>query len=447
MCVAPTSGMCGTWRESPLFARLSGSVWAILEYAWYPLLVFIATPYLLHTLGSEKYGHWMLLTAVVGFGTIMNVGTGAAAIKLVSVGRGREDGGYVEHIVRASLTIAVVGGCLIAALIFSVFWFAGDIFFERMGDRSLVRLTGSVAALLAWIEQIDNVFASALKGAEQFSRAASIEMVSKTLQIFAVVSVVAVWGTAAALYTALVMVALVRLIAKATIAGRFLAISSFRPAISKVAEILLYAKWGWLQGVGAMLFGVADRMLVGSFLGAANLAYYSIASQLAQQVHSLSAAGLSVLFPKVSRKLEHNASFSLWKIIKLTMVGNFLVSTSLALGLLVFGQQILLSWLGKAEADASIDILWCLTIAYWVLALNVVPHFILLGLGRMRFVAMSNLAAGIVMLVTIYALVNSYGLVGVGVARIGYGIVTLVNFLSLAEYVWRKHGEFAAKVK
>ena len=48
---------------------------------------------------------------------------------------------------------------------------------------------------------------------------------------------------------------------------------------------------------------MASRMLVGSLLGASSLTYYSIAAQLAMQVHAASAAGLSVIFPKISRKL------------------------------------------------------------------------------------------------------------------------------------------------
>ncbi len=387
----------------------------------------------------------MLLIATVGFGAVLNVGTGAATIKQVSAGRGRADGGDIECVVRSSLAISLVGGGLLAALIFVVFWFAGDTFFEKMGDRSLVRLTGAVAALLAWIEQIDNVFASALKGAEQFGRAARIEMVSKTAQILAAVLAVAMWGSMTALYAALVLVAIARLIAKSWIAWRALPLSSLRPNFANLGDILHYAKWGWLQGVGGLLFGIADRLLVGSFLGAASLAHYSVASQLAQQIHGLSAAGWSVLFPKISRKLEADANFPLWQITKLTMAGNLLASSAMAIGLLVFGREILLLWLGEAEAAASAEVLWYLTIAYWLLAINVVPHFILLGVGRMRFVAISNLLAGGILLIAMIVLVQSHGLVGVGVARILYGIVILINILSLIEYVWRKRELHTAK--
>jgi O-antigen/teichoic acid export membrane protein len=270
-------------------------------------------------------------------------------------------------------------------------------------------------------------------------------MASKTLQIFAAVLAVTIWGSVAALYVVLVLVAVARLIAKSWAARRFLALSSLRPTFANLGDILHYAKWGWLQGIGGLFFGIADRLLVGSLLGAASLAHYSLASQLAQQIHALSAAGFSVLFPKVSRWLAEDAYFSLWRITKLTMIGNILASGALALGLLIFGKTILSLWLGEAEAEASAEALWYLTIAYWLLAINVVPHFILLGVGRVRVVAISNLAAGIVLLVAMLVLVQPYGLVGIAVARIVYGGIILVNCLSLIEYLWRKREEFIAQ--
>lgn len=422
-------------EKNRVLKKLVAPGWAILEYGWYPLMVFITTPYFLHTLGAEGFGFWMLLTATAGFGAFLNAGTGAATIKQVSASYGRADRKNVGKVVRASLAISLTGGAILAAIIVLVFAAAGNLLFSKMGDQSLVLLTGSVAALLAVTEQIDNVFASALKGAEHFGHAARIEMLSKTAQTLAAVFAVSMWGGLASLYASLVLVALLRLVAKSWLVVHLLDVSSLRPSFVNVTDALHYAKWGWLQGVGGLFFGVADRMLIGSFMGAASLAHYSVATQLAQQIHALSAAGLSVIFPKISRKQEGDAHFSLSRITKLTMAWSFLASGTLALGLLIFGKKILTLWLGEAEAEASAGVLWYLTVAYWLLAMNVVPHFILLGVGRIRIVAMSNLAAGLVSVLVMFLLMENYGLVGVGVARIAYGAITLIAFVPLFTYI------------
>lgn len=417
--------------------KVPGSIWMTLEYAWYPVLAFIATPYFFHVLGAQKYGHWMLLTAIVNFGAFLSVGTGAATIKYVSSYRGRASANDVGSVVRASLALALLAGALFAAGILSAFYLGGDALFAKMGDQSLVRLTGAVAAVLFLVEQIDNIFSSALKGAEKFGRAAQIEMTSKGVQILCAVLSVKLWGTITALYFTLIVVAVLRLLAKARIAKRSLGLLSLRPTFTNVAEILHFSKWGWIQGFGGLFLGIADRMLVGSLLGAVSLAHYSVALQLTQQIHAIPAAGLSVLFPHVSRKLEGSPDFSLQRTTRLAISGNLLFSSALALTLLVFGKQILSLWLGNAEAAASADVLWYLTIASWFLAINVVPHFILLGIGRVRFIAASNLVAGLLSLSAMALLIRTYGLTGIGMARIVYGAVILVNFFPLTKLIRR----------
>lgn len=417
-----------------MLRKLASPAWAMLEYGWYPLLLFIATPWFLHRLGVEPYGHWMLLTATVGFGGVLNTGTGAATIKAVSAGIGRARHGDAERTVRASLAIAMIGGGALAVLVYAVFWFAGDALLARMGDPSQVQLTGAAAAFLIWLEQLDNVFSSAMKGAEQFGPAARIEIASKTTQILAGALVLLWWPKLGGLYAALLVVAVLRLLAKIIIARRLFGLEELRPSLVGTTEILRFAKWGWLQGVGGMLFGVADRMLVGSLLGAASLAYYSIASQLAMQVHAFAAAGVSVIFPKVSRKLEDRAQFSLWRVTKVTLTSNFLLSSFIALMLILFGPMLLRAWIGTDSAGPTAQILPWLVVAYWALALNVVPYYVLLGMGRIRFVGLAVFASGAVAVIAMYVAVSGLGLTGAPVGRGIYAILSLTLFFPLARH-------------
>ena len=422
-----------------MLRKLANPAWAMLEYGWYPLLLFLTTPWFLHQLGSERYGYWMLLTAAVGFGGVLNIGTGAATIKAVSAGMGRADGSDIGgSAIRASIAIAMFGGAALALLVLFGFLLGGATLFGRMGDQALVQQTGIAASLLIWVEQLDNVFSSAMKGAEQFGQAARVEIASKTVQIAAAAAVLWAQPNLSALYLALFVVAFLRLVAKGLITRRLFNIVDLRPSLAGAADILHFAKWGWLQGVGGVLFGVADRMLVGSLLGAASLAYYSIASQLATQVHAASAAGLSVIFPKVSRKLERNDRSSLWRVTKLTMAGNLLLSSSLAMGLILFGPEILRLWIGPVRAAPTTRILPWLVVAYWLLAVNVVPYYILLGMGRIRFVSMTVFLAGIVGVIAMFFATSHLGLVGASAGRVVYALISLALVVPLARHFIRE---------
>jgi O-antigen/teichoic acid export membrane protein len=413
--------------------HLRNPFWAMLEYGWYPLLLFASTPWFLHRLGTQQYGHWMLLSATVNFGGILNAGTGAATIKSVSAGLGRMHQSMVTETTRRSLALALLGGGILALLVLAIFWFGGNAFLDRMGDQSLVRTTGVAAAALLWVEQLDNVFSSSLKGAEHFGLAARIEMTSKTVQILAAALILIPIPNLRGLYTALLVVALFRLTAKAITTKLTLHLTSLRPTLSGVSEIFHFAKWGWLQGIGGTLFSVADRMLVGSLLGANSLTYYSIASQLTMQIHATAAAGLSVIFPRVSRQLEGNAPFSLRRIASLAMAANFLMSSVLAGILIVFGHRLLNLWIGESSATHVLVVLPWLTIAYWLLAINVVPYYLLLGMGKMRFIGLTVLLAGILAVLSMYYATLHYGLAGTPVGRGIYALVSLALLVPLAK--------------
>jgi O-antigen/teichoic acid export membrane protein len=279
--------------------------------------------------------------------------------------------------------------------------------------------------LLIWLEQVDNVFSSALKGAEQFGQAARVEVASKTLQVLATAIVLLKWPDLMALYAMLLLVALVRLVAKIFVASRLLELSNLRPSLAGAPVILNFAKWGWLQGIGGVLFGVADRILVGSLLGPASLAYYSIASQLALQIHALTAAGVSVIFPMVSRKLEDRGEFSLWRVAKVTMVASTLLSSSLAMMLFLLGPLILHAWIGGSAASGSAQILPWLIAAYCVLALNVVPYYLLLAMGRIRFISLTVLVSGALAMIAMALTIPTFGLIGAPAGRGLYAILSL----------------------
>jgi O-antigen/teichoic acid export membrane protein len=410
---------------------LANPTWAILEYGWYPLLLFATTPWFLRCLDTERYGYWMLLTATVSFGGALNVGTSAATIKSVSSGRGSSDD--AQALVRASIAIAAIGGGVLALVVLLVYWGAGGALLGRMGsDPQFLHITGLAAALMIWLEQLDCVASSVLKGVEQFGRAARIEILSKTIQIGIAAVAVGQWPSLTALYTALLATGGIRLFAKLWVLRRALGIADLRPSFQTSTSILRLARWGWLQGVGGVLFGVADRLLVGTLLGATSLAYYSIATQLSMQIHAVTAAGLSVVFPAVSRRLQEQGSFSLRPLARLVVISNILLSSILAFLVATVGPFIVSAWVGGEAAATVRELIPSLTAAYWVLALVVAPYYILLGMGRMRFVGLTALCAGMLGIVVMAFAIANWGLLAAPAGRGAYAVASLLLYFPVA---------------
>jgi O-antigen/teichoic acid export membrane protein len=313
-----------------------------------------------------------------------------------------------------------------AAFVLSFFLFGATTVLTKMPDRRLLQITGAVAAVLIWLDQVDNVFASSLKGAERFAEAARIEMVARFCQISFCALIVVNLPRLTLVYSALIVVAIARTLAKALFVRHEFSLPKITFGARDLDRILRYARWGWVQGLGGLLFGMADRFVIASLLGPTVLAQYSVAVQLAQQAHAIPAAGMSVLFPKVSRRIATGRGIPVLRLTFFATGAALLVGGLIAIPLVLFPFEVLALWVGKDIARSSSELLRSLSIAYCMLVTNVAPHFMLLGLGNVRAIALSSIVAGVVSVATAVLLIERSGVIGAAWARTVYAVVVLV---------------------
>jgi O-antigen/teichoic acid export membrane protein len=411
-------------------ARNAG--WSTVEYLFYPLLMLAATPAYVDRLGAPDYGLWMLVAAITGFGSAANFGMGTATVRFVAACRGRDDPGGVAATVRQTLSIAVGGGLFFAiALLAAAPWLARHVF-ENMGSTDKVGQTLVIAAFLLFVQQFDAVYASAIKGLERFDVASRTEMAIKLTLVGTCLATA--WLTRDLIYVLGILCAVTcaGVLARGVIAGRLIGAGVLLPGWSRegAREVFSFGVWNCLQGMAAALFQNADRLLIGAYLGAGAVAYFSVCTQLAQQIHTLPAAAMAVLLPLAARR-SVTGSAGLARIRKLSVGVNLLVASLLALGLFLIGPRFLNWWMGAEFAGHAQGVLPWLTLGYFLLALGVAPHFLLLGQGQARFVSLSNIAGGAATLLCAALLIPAAGVLGAAWSRIAYGPLLVVNYVRL----------------
>jgi len=62
-------------------------------------VALVTTPYIVHRLGDERFGLYMLTLSVVGFGGLLYLGLSTAALKFVSECLAREDDQELSSVV------------------------------------------------------------------------------------------------------------------------------------------------------------------------------------------------------------------------------------------------------------------------------------------------------------------------------------------------------------
>ncbi|HSQ03877.1 MAG TPA: oligosaccharide flippase family protein, partial [Burkholderiales bacterium] len=283
----------------------SNAAWSSAEYVFYPLLMLVATPVFIATIGTADFGLLMFVNAITGLGSAGSLGMGAATIKFVSSALGRGDRAEAAESIRASLAVALAGNTAVAiAIALAHPWLAHTVF-AQMGDADKVGTAILLASGILVIAQTDSMFGAALRGMERFGTAARLEIGFKLLAIGAAMAVawlthdvIDVLMTSAAFYVASAL-------AKGTMASRLVGVPWLLPRLKNRAiarGVIRFGSWNWLTTMGGLLFVHADRLLIGALLGAQAVAFYSACTQLAQQVHALPAAAMGFLFPLMSRK-------------------------------------------------------------------------------------------------------------------------------------------------
>lgn len=403
------------------------SLWAIAEYAWYPALLFVSTRYFVEYLGTYKYGSWMFLTAMVASSSILNVGIVGAVIKVISA----ELGGAAHkerlgEITNTALGMAAVSGAvtsMVMCVVLILGWRG-----QSLGADDLVA-TAAAGVVLILLEHFDASLSSVLKGGEHYRSTAKIEMVYKTAQVVLALAVSAIFSSLIWLYVSLVVVNSLRVFTKAYRVKSVFGLESLRLNFSQLSALIPYAGWGWLHGAGGFLLAVVDRLLVGSWLGVESLAYYSLLLMFPQQVHAVTAAALGVVFPRISGLMSAGKPNEIRALsTKMNWIAFFIAFLVTAV-LLVFTPEIFTLWLGKTLPAEVMVVMLPLCLAFFVLCLNVPPHFTLLGMGQVRYLAILNMIAGIASLLVLLLLLEKHGLYAAAISKGVYGVILLFQFL------------------
>lgn len=419
-------------------SHAGASLWGMAEYFAYPLMMFAATPLFLRFLGSEQYGQWMLLLTFNGLGGLAGIGMGTAATKDVSAARGRGDEHGVSASIRACLMVTLLSTSILASLLVGIGWFVGPDLLTKMGQPDLVRTIVVVAAILITLEQIDTVFAGSLRGLERFDISAKAEATTKLVLVLVALAVAWTTGDVTAVFWATIAATVIRLSVKMAAVARLtghVPIPAWDRA--RMAEAFSFGKWTWAQSLGAAMFATADRLLVGSLLGAHALAGYSVCLQLAQQIQTVPAAGAQFLFPAVSRRRAAGEDYRTLATRASLLIG--VLSVLAAVPIALFSHWILAIWVGAAIADAAATTLTLLAISFAILGMNVGPHFILLGSERARFVAGANIVAGIIATGYAALAIPDQGLIAAATARMIYALMICALIFEMWRSLSRKN--------
>jgi O-antigen/teichoic acid export membrane protein/glycosyltransferase involved in cell wall biosynthesis len=437
-------------RNGPFLARCQSLVgpasqgrnalYSLAEYAVVPLLTLAATPYLIHRLGLDVYGIWMLVNSIVGLMCAFDFGLCDAMIRFVALNRGRSHRrGIMFAISTAVVVLVPVSLAASLALYVLAPFFAARLFTIPTEFSEVAVYSMQIGAGVLIVRMAELILASVFRGYERYDITVVASVLVRGLTLCSTVSVAILGFGLPAILTVTIGVSAVGLVVQAILARR-LVLSSPKHATSEDESwqtIVSFGVMAWIQTITWMIFSQADRLLIGSLVGTGALAVYSVCLQLAQPVHGLVAAGFSVLFPALSRRIgatdTEGFAQNLWTLMKL----NVACSLALVISGWFLAGPLLVLLMGERFAAQAITTLQWLVVACFFQAIQVVPHFILMATGDMLFLTLTSVVGlGATLGVMLVAL-PSFGLMGAVLGRLTGGVVQCLLFPRIAAFLKR----------
>jgi O-antigen/teichoic acid export membrane protein len=416
-------------------AHLSNAAYGIADYAAYPVGMLIVAPIILRNLGIEQYGVWAVATAAINAGSIVASGFGDANIQQVATERIRGDFRTLQSAVRSTMGIHLLLGSVIAI----IFWIAAPYLASHIGQfnpalQSTCLWCLRIAGLMTFARAIESVCISTQRAYERYGAAVRVSVLARLLSLATAAALTAFGQKVVSIFVATAFLTMAGLCLQLVHLKQLLHADTLLPYFDPQTTNALF-KFGifsWLLATSGVLFSQADKLIGGVSFGAAAIASYALCAQMAQPIYGLAASGLHFLFPYLSGKRVTASSTTLKRAVLLVLTANVAFVLLSTLGLLLFGNRILLLWGGDAIARSGAPLLPIVVWSSALLSLNVTGSYAMLALGRVQAVTFINLAAGGTMLLLIAWLLPRYGMIGFAEARLIYGMITLLIYIPLA---------------
>jgi O-antigen/teichoic acid export membrane protein len=371
----------------------------------------VAYPMYLHFLGYEQYGVWLVLSTVLTFAQLGNLGIGQAVMKLVAEEYSRHDLEAAQQYMTSALVILAASGAVVLALIVL---FQGPIV-------ALFKLSEENAQTVSWmlpyiaclsiyvfIVQAVNAMLSGFgrmdlaNYAQTGGRLVAVLVASLLLFLGTGIEGLLIGSAASDIFTHILSLTLIRRVAPV----RMLRTGNL--SLSRVKRLLGFGS-GVLGGsLLSMLLSPFNKLMLSRYAGVASIPIYEIAYTGSMQIRGLAEAGIRALMPEVSRLGANMTEQARDRIreINRRSVGLILWFALPLYGVLILAAPLLLRiWLGDRFVEV-LPLALRIALVGSLLSLACVPaYYLLLGLGRVRdcFLGQAILAGVNVLLVLAFA--------------------------------------------
>lgn len=386
----------------------------------------ITIPYLMNSLGAERFGALSLIWALIGYFGIFDLGIGRAMTYEVSKVVGSDGHENVRRVVHAGLILTLATGCVGAMVIyFFVAPNAGAWFKVGVATTQEVRTAFQVAAFGIAPTTLNSGLRGGLEGFGKFSSSSANRALLGTAMF--VLPALSCYLGRADLGTITWTLICARMLVCALGIVQLRA-SIFGPMlfdINNVMSLLRYGVWVTISGIVSPLMAYGDRFFVSAVVGIEAVSFYAIPQEGISRLLIIPAALASALMPRMTRAAHADALRTAYHLNLRRLACVMLV---VCIVVAVIAHPLLAIWMSKDFADGATVVVYILCVGLWFNAIAQLPITLLHASGRPKQVALLHLSELVVFVGLIVLLSREFGVKGAAAA---WAIRVTADFFAL----------------
>ncbi len=397
-------------------SRVRNVLWNWGGFVLTTAISFVLSPFIVHSLGNESYGIWILLGSLVGYLGLLGLGVRGAVTRFIAKYHAQQDHLGATRIASTALSIYSMAGLSAIALASIAAVFVSRLFEipeELMGTAQVLLILGGVGTA---VSMIIGVYGGIIAGLQRF------DLINILGIVFAAISAPAIYF---ALKTGhgLIAMALIQLglvVIRGVVVYRMsrrlypeMRTTFSESRRSQMSEILSFSVSVMLLQASGMLILFSDAIVIGAFLPVSMVTFFAIAANLTEYARAPISGISTTLTPSVSALEAGGQENELRRVLLAGARIATLIVLPIVLTFMLRGHSFIGLWMGAEYATEAGDVLWILSLALWFAVGYQIVVSTMMGISKHRGLVPAFVIEAVFNVSLSILWLQSHGIIGV----------------------------------
>ncbi len=404
------------------------------------LISVFMTPFLLSRLGAEVYSILPLINSLVVFLALASGGIQSSVARYATLSLARAQPGEANQYINTAF--ALLAGIM---FLFTLPFLGAALWLPHVltlpsGHEGEAQLVFMILGLNLFITMLASPFSIGIYARQRFEFTNIAAIVGQLIFVGVVVVGFQYFQPSILLIAVGMLVnTLVSSLASVWISMRLVPSIRFSPthfARSKVKEILSYSFWTLVIQASGLLILNTDYLIINKCIDPTAVTFYSLAARFNELLSAVVTSAVRVITPACTELEARGAMAPLRSIFIRGLRILLFIILPPALLLSLFSRELLITWVGAEFVSAHI--LFFALLIPQILILGALPsNSILIGMGRVRYMGLLNLAGAVANIGLSLSLVLVVQMGSLGVALATSTVLTVKNLIFVPWYTSR----------